>query len=508
MAKFFSPLKVVRYVVTPFKSLATFENYFAISAATSNNSHQDYQKLVWQFKLLLTTVLYYSCFQAFQNYYLPWSTFTPEVHLLTVDLVYFGRLPGRFHLLLSTQSAMVAYLLTLFYFRPNAYLNRLLANVFFGSTPFRRPSKKTKKYCQVLQNLLLLERKKHNSRKMLCGVLSMTSQHQSLSEAVLPVALSVTAFIDLFTLFVHPIVLVVICRFLLIYWELCLSAAFSTSPEVAIEQLLGTLPLLLLNAAVTLTTVYAYVAMVGLLASYAFVLLYYVHLLMRINKRQLQEVLFKSGNGSSLSEVLHANLAIFQLLFQMDAFIGSAFFTFLLANFPSFASCAMMVLFNRRRPGEEEDFTVMIVLFGIVLYEIIGTLGVHVLFARLSRHLHSSAVLLVNYSAKVGVVAGNCQPFSSLRHQLTLWRHTMRLLTVRRYGITYGVIGVIVTMTTFARVCEKGVWKFKFKFCFCSQCLLLFGKLLMYSYSMVRIHNKHNSQGPSSNFNSGPLTQS
>ncbi|KAH9397353.1 hypothetical protein TYRP_003664 [Tyrophagus putrescentiae] len=121
----------IRYVVTPFKSLATFENYFAISAATSNNSHQDYQKLVWQFKLLLTTVLYYSCFQAFQNYYLPWSTVTPEVHLLTVDLVYFGRLPGRFHLLLSTQSAMVAYLLTLFYFRPNAYLNRLLASVLF-----------------------------------------------------------------------------------------------------------------------------------------------------------------------------------------------------------------------------------------------------------------------------------------------------------------------------------------------------------------------------------------
>ena len=236
-----------------------------------------------------------------------------------------------------------------------------------------------------------------------------------------------------------------------------MSAAFFTSPEVAVEQLLSTLPLLLLNAAVTLTTVYAYVAMVGLLASYAFVLLYYVHLLMRINKRQLQEVLFNTGNGNLLNRVLHANLAIFQLLFQMDAFIGSAFFTFLLANFPSFASCAMMVLFNRPRPGEEEDFTVMVVLFGIVLYEIIGTLGVHVLFARLSRHLHSSAALLVSYSAKVGVKR-NCQPFSFLKHQLTLWTHTMRLLTVRRYGITYGVVGSLVTMTTFARVCENEVY--------------------------------------------------
>ena len=36
----------------------------------------------------------------------------------------------------------------------------------------------------------------------------------------------------------------------------------------------------------------------------------------------------------------------------------------------------------------------------------------------------------------------------------------MRLLTVRRYGITYGVIGSLLTMATFARVRANGILEF------------------------------------------------
>ena len=469
MSKSFSPLKVAIYAATPFKSLASFEHYFALSTATSGSSGFQDRKLVLQFRLLLATLLYCSCLLVCHHYLLPPSS--PEVRLLTLDIVYFTRLPGRFSLLLSTQSTMAAYYVFLFYFRPNIFLNRLLSSVLFGHRGGGSRFQKPQNQFQTIKNYLFLKSKR---RKMLCGSLPLTGQ-LSLFESVFQVALNVSALTDLFTLGADFVAVVLGVRFSLLYWKLFLNLETWNSNSFSYFEnftplsvvLLSTL-LVLLHAAVEVATVYAYVVVVSLAGNFIFVVLSYVHLLLRENGRQLREVLFNYRNNCSTTtfiKVLHENLSIFRLLFQMDAFIGNAFFAFLLANLPNFAFCSTMVLFNGRLLAE--DPFALFILSAIALYQFVGTLVVHVLLARLSRHLHSSAALLVSYSAQVGVVAGNhhkksCQLSSifSLRHQLTLWTHTMRLLTVRRYGITYGVIGSLVTMATFARVRDNGILEF------------------------------------------------
>ena len=465
MAKSFAPLAAALYAATPFKSLAFFENYFALSAATSVTNRFRNRKLVWQLHFLTAAMLYFTALQVFQCY-LPRTPSATEWHLLTFDVVYFFHLPSRCNLLLGMQSALIVYYIHIFYFWPNAPLNRLLEGVLFGrQAGFVKP--KRQEILRVLPNFILGKKRNKRQRMFYRRALPLVAISAApISEAVIPVALSSAAFFDLFTLGLNLVVVLGMVKFLALYWEHYFFStdapfwSFLTEPSMFQRKaalLLSTLPPFLLHASGQITVIYAYLVVVGFAACYAFVLLSYLHELLAENSRQLRSVLFEEhGNGSKnhcnwlrLNKVFHANLAIFRVLFHLDHFGGNAFFAFLLANFPSFAFCSMMVLFNRRLL--EEDFLALFVLSGIVFYEIIGTLVVHVLFARLSRHLHSSAALLVSYSAKMGVKR-NCQPFSFLKHQLTLWTHTMRLLTVRRYGITYGVVGSLVTMATFARV--------------------------------------------------------
>ncbi len=94
----------------------------------------------------------------------------------------------------------------------------------------------------------------------------------------------------------------------------------------------------------------------------------------------------------------------------------------------------------------------------------------HVAIARLSCHFHGGGAYLVSFSARNGEVhegdkGGGDQTKKkstlwrckvkgvvAFRHRLTVWMHTLRLVTANRYSITYGLIGAPVTMATFTRV--------------------------------------------------------
>ena len=114
-----------------------------------------------------------------------------------------------------------------------------------------------------------------------------------------------------------------------------------------------------------------------------------------------------------------------------------------------------MLIFDRKL----EVFS-FVLIGAMSVYDFIGTMVIHVLYSRLSQQLHSTAELLISFSAAESAYQGKQKMGRNhyQRTKITFWTHTMRLLTVKRYGITYGSIGALVTMKYFAKAGFKKIF--------------------------------------------------
>lgn len=447
-------LKVAIFAATPFKSLSSFKHYFALSAQINNYDRLDERRvsLRRQLKLLFLAQFYFITLNLFHS--LAQSPF-PEVHILTLDVIYYLHLPSQLDFLYALQVSMVTYYLYLFYFRPSAYLNGRLAYVLFGRAASHHISNKN--YFKILSTYLT------RGKGYLLSSLPT-------SQALILAATTITNLLEGFILVVNLVVLLGVLKMFSWYFERFLPLQLTytgagTVFSLPVEEhplgtLLLTLPLFLGHFFLILNVVYAYTTLLAFMGSYTFVSIVHLYLLLRENSRQMSLVIGSKGRGKKaktslqLVEQLYVNISHFRYLFALNSFLGTAFSVFLLTNFPTCAICAMLVLLDGHLRDDLFAFSLML---GIVAYEMIGLIILHVCVARLSsRHLHGSAVLLLRYNAdsQCGNSRRQKESYfrSSFKSKLIIWSHTMRLLTVNRYGFTYGLVRAPVTMSTFAKV--------------------------------------------------------
>ena len=442
--------KVAIYVTRPFKSLKVFEHYFFITSIIANYKYQngkdDIKKksiISFQllFKLLFATLLYFTLLNLLHltNFQTPAS-----LHILVYDAVYFLGLPSSFYFLISLQCALVVYFIVTFYFCPNAYFNGHLAAVLGFENYFEKKQ-------NHFSSLLSLKNKK----------------------AVRSKATVIANLVETFTLITDIGTLCAFIQFTTIYFT-----HFEITRTLSnLIKALTLLPVYLAHVLVAFTFIYAFCSILNLASAFAFVSVLYlcrlvdasiIHLKRATKKRKRKNrlnVLFK------LCRLLRDNITIFRLLFAANSSYGNAFLAFIMLNFPTNAIFTVMALFSRGMNAFN-----YYVIIGLVVQEAVGTMVVHARLARFSQHLHGAANLLVSFSAreKYGKESKNEQKTNSVppfnRSQVTIWTHTMRLLTTNRFGFTYGVIGAPITMPIFTK------------------CLLLYGKMLMYSYRLVKYH--------------------
>ncbi len=467
---FISLLKVIVFVVRPFKSLAVYEHYLALSARTSNsNLNPDHRKLVRQFRLLYAVITCQAVVQLFHYISAPYFKRTPETtnslyHLLTFDLIHYYRLPRVSYIVLSLQCPLVIYYLHLYYFRPNAYFSFRLKTALFGN--------KKKKWLHLI--------KKDDQEILLQVGLGkwFQSRPESVEEILRRVAVVITNFFEGFILIFDLAILVnvTVCA----RWFYRTAFNYHHFSSSGWEVVFVHLPLFLSHGFVYHAHGFAYLYVIGFTAALAFVTLVFWSLLVRENNIQIRRAL-KLWDGKKLCAALQENIAIFRLLFAVDSLLGNAFFVFILLNFPTAALLSMMVFFggSSGRWQWSRNIFLLFILFILVVEMVIGVVLLHISLAKLSQRLHSGAPLLVKWFSGVDEVGGgvlskkvrnNEKQKISLRYHVTVWTHTMRLLTANRYSFTYGIVGSPVTMRTFIK------------------CLLLWAKMLMYSYNLITRH--------------------
>ena len=251
---------------------------------------------------------------------------------------------------------------------------------------------------------------------------------------------------------------------------------------------LPALTLFLLHGLVQMVALYGLLYILGFSAAYTVISIGYLFRSVQQNNAQLrQAVRGRKGKNAYflLRTALRGNLAIFRLLFARNAFLSSAFLAYLLVNYPTGALATVVLLFDRGRLGN--SFYLLLAVSGFALNELLGTFLVHLTMARFSRTLHRGAVHLASFSACSGVLRAQKEKLANenkekektkmrdqkikdkakyqkreknyrsalSRNQLTVWAHTMRLLTANRYGFTYGVVGISVSMDVFVKVSGK-----------------------------------------------------
>ncbi|KAH9408272.1 hypothetical protein TYRP_011943, partial [Tyrophagus putrescentiae] len=112
------------------------------------------------------------------------------------------------------------------------------------------------------------------------------------------------------------------------------------------------------------------------------------------------------------------------------------------------------------------DGLMLLIIAGLIVEALVGTLGTHLYAAFISNFIHKSGALLLQFSARSSVITNKrCLP---IRLQLTVWTHINRLVVDKRYGINYGALDILVTRTSFLK------------------CLFLYMECLMYAYTWVK----------------------
>lgn len=82
------------------------------------------------------------------------------------------------------------------------------------------------------------------------------------------------------------------------------------------------------------------------------------------------------------------------------------------------------------------DGLMLLIIAGLIVEALVGTLGTHLYAAFISNFIHKSGALLLQFSARSSVITNKrCLP---IRLQLTVWTHINRLVVDKRYGINYG----------------------------------------------------------------------
>ena len=473
-------VKVAAFIARPFKSLAIFEHYLAISAQTGwrtdskrqirNQNQNRNQFLVKQFKFLFAILTYFILlntvlFIAAQASSTP--DLFPLLHILSFDTRFFFRLPNSFYLLYTLECLLAFYLLFLFYFRPNDLITDRLRSVLFRNN--RQTNRE--KYSNGRSSLALF--------KSSSPLFSPTFAIDSSTRAA---ALKLTNTLEGFILLIDFCFLFLLIQYWRILWEKvqhfsCFASDQYYYPTVVLATSGAALFfLLLVHALVFAVALYSLSYVLILTGTFGFAGILYAHLLLRFNTEQLKRVTGRayipgspeSGAHLQLCKLLRQNVTIFRLLFAGNAFLGNAFFAFLVINFPVNAVLTVALLFSS---GKMDRFSLFVMMV-FVVHELLGTVLMHVAIARLSRHLHSGGRYLVGFSARSsgsGVCGGDqgdgdqikkrstiwrckVKGVIALRHRLTIWMHTLRLVTANRYSITYGLIGAPVTMATFTGV--------------------------------------------------------
>ncbi len=427
-------LKVALFVATPFKSLAVFKHYLAISAQTSLDNHPSNRNrsYVRLFKLLFALQTYFILLNT--GHLVLQSSISLELqnsrtflclHILTFDTVHLFHLPrSSFYLAYSFETLLAMYLVFLFYFRPNSLLNGRLEAGIYG-------------------------RSKHEQRSM----------SPSVDAAAVSVAIRLTNTIEGFILLLGICMLLTFVHFTLVFTQ------HFQVPETAAANsfcLAAYFVVFFLHALHFIVSLYAFTYILCLAGTFGFVCLVYLFLFVQLNTKQIRRAVMRCQTSTNatvqLIKLLRTNITAFQMLFAGNAFFGTGFFAFLLINLPLNAFFTMMVLFGQRMDGL--SFFVMSVFAS---HEVLGATLLHFGLARISRYVHSAGVLLVAYSAKSGLIVENndqltttlkCKVKQSLlqKQKIAIWRHTMRLITTNRYGFTYGLIGAPVTMNTLTKV--------------------------------------------------------
>ncbi len=450
--------KVALFTATPFKSLAVYRTYFDLSSQTSFAAGGNRNlKLIFLFRLLLAALLYLIALNLF-NFCLP-RALPLEGRLATFDTVHYFNFPAPFYLLFSLHCALVVNYLYCYYFRPSQLFNDHLRRALFSS----------EKTGPTTQSELF--------QKTLCSKVPPAERSTSaVAELIRRKATVITNHLEAF---------IAVSDFGVVIWFSKMGqwyvghyfSLLSGSSSSSLTWKLTSPPVFLLHGALYLTYNYAFCYSIGFVMSYTFVSLSYLSLLIEESNRKVEGAISKrTESGKSLPKLvrsLRENVTIFRLLFAADAFHGNAFLAFLLINLPTNAMFTVLCVF------QQMDAFLLFSAAIIVLQEVIGTVLLHVTFARFSRHAHGKvARLLVRFSAHQGGGGGGkgddqgddqgdkqkqnrtkvkkkkagSVSFSVTRERVTVWAHTMRLLTVNQYGFTYGAIGAKVTIATFSKV--------------------------------------------------------
>ena len=423
-------LAVAIFVATPFKSLAVYKHYFAFSAQTCNQQQQRNQSLVNQLRFLIA-ILFYFILLNIGHYTFQFTAINHLwLHVLTYDSVHFHGLPRHFYLLFTLPCSLVIYYFYFFYFRPNVYFNEYLKMTLLPGD--------------------------HNPNQVF-------QTKNSVEQKIKSIAISITNLLETFIIIADIGTIVGFIQHSVDFIANC-SIYFSIKSFADVCTVLFLfLPLYLFHTAVYFTFFYAFVYILGLAATYGFVTITLGFSLVKENNAQIRHAIKLEKTGKSkvlLCALLRQNVTIFRLVFAGNDFFGNAFLAFLIFNFPANAVFMVRLLF-----GKPMDAFSFFVVSGFAAHQLIGTVLLHVCLAKFSRYLtHSTAVMLVGFTARqeleikriCGKNCGNGFRFrfciTKLRQQLTVWAHTMRLLTVKRYGFEYGVIGAPVTASTFAKV--------------------------------------------------------
>ncbi|KAH9395938.1 hypothetical protein TYRP_020353 [Tyrophagus putrescentiae] len=172
---------------------------------------------------------------------------------------------------------------------------------------------------------------------------------------------------------------------------------------------------------------------------------------------------------TQINACLQTNLHLFSAIFAGDAFLGQLFTIYLTFHLPLTVYATVLLVHGQAL----EHLLVGLVFVGGVTEALLGSAFIHLSVARLSSCLHQGGRMLVAFTAENGA-GGNaadetCCRFRPLptRFALHLSVHISRLLVRRKYGITYGYLGTLVTMKTFFK------------------CLLLWSELLMYAFTLM-----------------------
>ncbi len=167
-------------------------------------------------------------------------------------------------------------------------------------------------------------------------------------------------------------------------------------------------------------------------------------LLQNVSSQYTSRVLTKTQISFELHKFFHFHTCCLIEVCDINQMFGHFLLQFLLLNSPVNAFMICSIVYG------QVQYSQLSFVLTVILVQLFGNFIIHWLAILASTQLHKPARLLVTLYLNLFKYDQNC--FTNVRLQMKLNSYICKFLTRKRYGITYGALGHLVTFKSFTRV--------------------------------------------------------